>query len=160
MDAYRERLTAPLSWWVAALLFGGICGWIMVVAANPTWGAITAVAAAAAAGALVWTYGGLVIRVGDDGLHVGDAHLPTDAVGIVAALDRVEFRTNLGPEADARAWLRTRPYIDGGVRVMVDDPGDPTPYWLVSSRRPEDVVAALGRTVGHTGTLGNEGNGR
>ena len=29
------------------------------------------------------------------------------------------------------------------VLVVLDDPEDPTPYWLVSSRRPEKVLAAL-----------------
>lgn len=157
MTSYRERLTAPPAWWLAALLFGGICGWIMVVAANPTWGLITAVVATAFAGGLVSVYGGLTVRAGSDGLHVGDAFLPADAIGTVTALDRVSWRTNLGPDADARAWLRTRPYVGTGVRVTVEDAGDPTPYWLVSSRRPEEVVAALGRSVVQTESARNEG---
>lgn len=157
MESSRERLTAPPSWWVAALLFGGICGWIMVVAANPTWGLVTAVVATAAAGALVRAYGGLTIRAGVDGLHVGDAFLPIEAIGEAVALDRVALRASLGPDADARAWLRTRPYIDTGVRVTVDDSSDPTPYWLISARNPEAVVAALGRSVVQTEAARNEG---
>jgi len=157
MQSHRERLTAPPSWWVAALLFGGICGWIMVVAANPTWGLVTAIVSAVAAGALVWTYGGLTIRAAADGLHVGDAFLPMNAIGDVAALDRVALRASLGPDADARAWLRTRPYIDAGIRVTVDDPDDPTPYWLVSARRPDEIVAALGRSVVQTEAAHDEG---
>ena len=31
------------------------------------------------------------------------------------------------------------------VLSMIDDPDDPTPYWLVSSRHPELVLAALKR---------------
>jgi len=157
MQSYRERLTAPLSWWVAALLFGGICGWIMVVAADPTWGLVTTFVSTATGVALVWAYGALTIRAGADGLHVGDAFLPASAVGAVVALDRVAYRANLGPESDARAWLRTRPYIGTGVRVTVDDPDDPAPYWLVSARRPDAVVAALGRAVVQTEGAHNEG---
>lgn len=156
MEPSRERLTAPPAWWVAALIFGGICGWIMVVAANPTWGLVTTIVATAAAGGLVWTYGALTVRAGADGLHVGDAFLPMNAVGEVVALDRVALRANLGPDADARAWLRTRPYIDTGVRVTVDDQSDPTPYWLISARRPEAIVAALGRSVVQNGVAHNE----
>jgi hypothetical protein len=33
------------------------------------------------------------------------------------------------------------------VLVVLDDPDDPTPYWLVSSRHPERVLSAL-RAVG------------
>jgi hypothetical protein len=41
-----------------------------------------------------------------------------------------------------RAWART------AVRVEVLDPADPTPYWLVSTRRPDELAAAIaaGRT--------------
>jgi hypothetical protein len=33
--------------------------------------------------------------------------------------------------------------VPGGVRVDVADDDDPTPYWLVSSRRPAALAAAL-----------------
>jgi hypothetical protein len=29
------------------------------------------------------------------------------------------------------------------VLVVLDDPDDPTPYWLVSTRHPDRVLAAL-----------------
>lgn len=151
MDEYKERLTAPPSWWVIAILFGASCGWIMVVAATPKIGLIAALVAACAAGALVWMYGSLTVRVADDGLHVGGAHLPRQFIAAVTPLDRGQLRRSLGPEADARAWLRTRPYIDGGVRVDVADPDDPVPYWLISTRNPTAVAAALERGVGQTG---------
>jgi hypothetical protein len=48
-----------------------------------------------------------------------------------------------GVDADARAYLVLRGYCGGAVKVEVDDPGDPTPYWLVSSRRPLQLAAAL-----------------
>ena len=30
------------------------------------------------------------------------------------------------------------------VLIVLDDPDDPTPYWLVSTRRPAELLAALG----------------
>ena len=143
---YRERLTAPLSWWVMVAAFGLVWGWIMLVATNRPIAIGAAVLAAVVAGALVWSYGSVVVESGPKGLRVGSAHLPSEHIGDVVALDPRGFRDQLGPHADARAWLRTRPYIDAGVRVDVVDPSDPTPYWLVSSRRPEAVVAALRQT--------------
>ena len=160
MESYRERLTVPLSWWILAAVFGGICGWIMVVATTPSLGIVAAVLGTAAAGALIWSYGSLTVRASARGLDVGSAHLDAAYIGTVTPLDRGAFRASLGPEADARAWLRTRPYVDGGVRVEVKDPNDPAPYWLVSCRRPEAVAAALGRTVHETGTgTGREDHG-
>jgi hypothetical protein len=31
------------------------------------------------------------------------------------------------------------------VLLVLDDPEDPTPYWLVSTRHPDRVLSALGR---------------
>ena len=44
---------------------------------------------------------------------------------------------------DARAWLLVRGWIPGVARITLDDPTDPTPYWLVSTRDPEGLAAAL-----------------
>ncbi len=49
----------------------------------------------------------------------------------------------MGSEADARAYLLVRPYLKRAVRVTVVDPADPTPYWLVGTRHPEALAAAL-----------------
>ena len=35
MTTYRERLTAPLSWYIAALAFALVWGWVFIVAT--TW---------------------------------------------------------------------------------------------------------------------------
>ena len=48
-----------------------------------------------------------------------------------------------GVDADARAFLVTRPYISRAVKVTIEDPADPTPYWLISSRHPRQLTAAL-----------------
>ena len=48
-----------------------------------------------------------------------------------------------GVDADARAFLYTRPYLKRSVRLPVLDPADRTPYWLVSTRHPQRLAAAL-----------------
>lgn len=53
------------------------------------------------------------------------------------ALDQT--RTKL----DARAFLVIRGWVKDVVRVELNDPNDPTPYWLVSSRRAEELAAEL-----------------
>ena len=146
MDTYRERLIAPLSWWLVAVAFGLVCGWLMLVATNQAIAVGTAVVATAVAAGLVWGYGSVVVQADPHGLRVGAAHLPPAHIGAVEALDPRGFRERLGPDADARAWLRTRPYIEAGVRVEVADTTDPAPYWLISSRRPQALAAALGHT--------------
>jgi hypothetical protein len=36
-----------------------------------------------------------------------------------------------------------RPYIKTTVEITLDDPEDPVPYWLVSTRHPQRLAAAL-----------------
>lgn len=145
MKTYRERLSAPLSWWLAALGFAFIWGWLFLVATNWSIAITVAVAVGVAGCALVWRYGSLLITVGPDGLRVGRAFVDAAHIGGATALDRAGYRTRLGTGADARAYLVTRPYLDHGVVVTIDDPADPTPYWLVSSRHPVAFAEALAR---------------
>jgi hypothetical protein len=71
-----------------------------------------------------------------------------DHVGAAAALDAEATRRLAGRDADARAYLLLRPYLSRAVRIDIDDPADPTPYWLVSTRRPDRLAAALGGPTG------------
>ncbi|MEV7396203.1 DUF3093 domain-containing protein [Aeromicrobium sp. NPDC092404] len=146
MTTYRERLTAPVSWWLAALLSGAVWGWIMLVATNWPIAIATTVLVAGAGAFLVWRYGSLLIRVDAAGLTVGRARVESEHLGAVRPLNRSDYRLTLGTGADARAYLVTRPYLDRGVLVPITDDTDPTPYWLVSSRRPDALAAALGHT--------------
>ena len=61
----------------------------------------------------------------------------------VHALDAEETRRVAGPEADARAYLLLRPYLKRAVRVEIADTDDPAPYWLLSSRHPEELARAV-----------------
>ncbi|MCD9197661.1 DUF3093 domain-containing protein [Aeromicrobium wangtongii] len=150
MTTYRERLTAPLSWWFAALGFAVVWGWLFLVATTWIAAIVVTVLLAAAGFYAVWRYGSVLITVGPEGLRVGRAFVEATHVGNVTALDRAAYRTQLGTGANARAHLVTRPYLDHGVLVDIDDPADPTPYWLVSSRHPADLAAAL--SAGGTGS--------
>ena len=66
----------------------------------------------------------------------------------MTALDADGVRRQAGVDADARAFLLLRPYLKRGVRIDITDPADPAPYWLVGSRRPEELVEALTRLTG------------
>jgi hypothetical protein len=89
------------------------------------------------------SYGGAYVVVRDGVLYAGRAHIPLSLLTEPRALDGDEVRMALGVDADARAFLVVRPYIRRGVLVRVADPADPTPYWLVSSRHPDDLARAL-----------------
>lgn len=79
----------------------------------------------------------------DSELRVGPAHIDRKFVGAVSAYSGSHAVNARGPGLDARAWLYLRGWINPVVRVDVTDPADPTPYWLFSTRKPEELVAAL-----------------
>ena len=66
------------------------------------------------------------------------------------ALDAAETRSRSVCEADARAHLVLRPYVSTAVEITLDDPADPVPYWLISTRRPTELAAALDRAASTT----------
>lgn len=140
---YHERLGVPLRWWVQGTMLVASL-WLALVVATPgavAWG-VTAAAMLLLVAALV-SYGGARIIVADGELRAGRAHIETRHLGAVEALDAEQTRRTAGPEADARAYLVLRPYLKRAVRVQIADPDDPTPYWLISSRRPEELAGTL-----------------
>lgn len=140
---FDERLHAPVTWWllVAAL---GVTVWWTLVAAAP-WGmAVGAgVLAAGLGGAGLWRWGSVRISVSDRELRAGRAAIPLHLCADATALEADATRAQRGPQADARAYLLLRPYVPTAVRVDLADPRDPTPYWLLSTRRPEELAAAV-----------------
>ena len=145
MDAasYDERLGVPLRWWVQGVMLVASL-WLALVVALPgsvAW-VCTAIALALLAALLV-AYGSARVNVDAGWFRAGRARIEAVHLGTVAALDAEETRRVAGPEADARAYLLLRPYLKRAVRVEITDPADPAPYWLVCSRRPEELARAI-----------------
>ena len=144
--AFRERLHVPLRWWVLTTAFVATL-WLAFAVSIPypvvLWAATAAMVLAAAA--LLVGYGAAEVAVRDGELRAGRARIPAHLLAEPTVLDADATRLQTGRDADARAYLLLRPYVHRSVRVTVCDPGDPTPYWLVSTRRPERLAAALRR---------------
>jgi len=139
---YRERLVPPLLWWVLGALFALSVFAAVVVAAGSTWALAATAVALVGAGALL-AAGAVVITVSDTELAVGRARLELAYVAGCVPLEADAASRRAGPEADARAYLVLRPYVTTAVEVTLDDPDDPVPYWLVSTRHPRELAAAL-----------------
>ena len=150
---WREKVWP--AWWMALVVGGLGVGFGLVVA--PFGAAAVVVVAVLATGLLA----GLLLAstptlAVDAGTFVaGRARIPVALLGDPEALDAEGMRVARGPGLDARAYLCLRGWVSGGVRVPVLDPADPAPYWLVSSRRPQDLVAALRRAGAAAGATGS-----
>jgi len=140
---YSERLGVPLRWWVQGTMLVATL-WLAVVVALPAVAAwiITAIAMAVLSIGL-WAYGAARITVGAGRFRAGRAHIDVAHVGTATPLDAGQTRRIAGMDADARAYLLLRPYLKRAVKVEITDPADPAPYWLVSTRRPDELAQAL-----------------
>ena len=85
------------------------------------------------------------IEVSDGELRAGRAHIALPFVARATGFRGAEATAERGTRLDTRAWLLLRGWIDPVVRIELSDPDDPTPYWLVSTRRPDELVDALNR---------------
>jgi hypothetical protein len=144
---YHERLWVPLWWWplgfgLAALIAKEVT---MGVPALPYWAAF-AVLFAVAAGTLLWLSRSEVRVTVDDGvaeLRAGRAHLPVTVISRSAQIPASAKSAALGRQLDPAAFVQHRAWVGPLVLAVLDDPDDPTPYWLVSTRHPDRVLSAL-----------------
>ena len=141
MTIYRERLWAsPWVFLATALVIPAAL--LVFLPINQTVGVITA--AVLYAGCVVLLIvASPVIEVTADDFVAGRARLPLEHAGRATPYRLDEATLERGQRLDARAWLLLRGWVSPVVKVELDDPQDPTPYWLVSTRRPERLVEAL-----------------
>ncbi|MFF0742285.1 DUF3093 domain-containing protein [Streptomyces sp. NPDC004111] len=142
MQSYEERLTAPRSWWLIAVLVGIACGLILLpVGPLPMLGGV--IGGIALSAVAVSTYGSVRIRVVAGALVAGDARIPVSALGEAEVLDAEEARAWRTHKADPRAFMLLRAYIPTALRVRITDPSDPTPYAYLSTRHPQALADTL-----------------
>lgn len=141
MTVYRERLWASVWVFIASALV--IPASLLVFLPISTVAGIVVAIVLYAAIAVGLAIGSPVIEVTDTTLVAGRARLPRGFVGPVSAYRGSEATAQRGVELDARAWLLIRGWIAPVVRIEILDPDDPTPYWILSSRHPEALMAAL-----------------
>lgn len=152
--AYSERLLPGPGGWSAAAAFAVILG-VALWPVDDVLSISTAVVALVVLVALAWWTSPVVsVSPGPDGvpvLRAGRATIPTSLLGTATVLDRAAMTRELGPSLDARAYVCLRAWARTGVRVELVDPADPTPYWLVSTRHPAELTAALAASAPATG---------
>jgi hypothetical protein len=143
MRVYHERLRVPPSWWLLGLATAVLLA--TEVVAGWAWPIAVAIYVVLVGGlaAMLLNWGRVSVDVVAGELRAGRARLPLTAVGEVTALDEAQTRSLRGPRGDPAAFMLIRPYVRQAVYVEVTSPEANVPYWLVCTRHPAELAAAI-----------------
>lgn len=139
---YRERLT-PSLWLIVAAMIVAPMSALVFMRDN---GSIALIAGGVVAIAVValMLFTSKVVEVSGGELRIGKAHIPVEFLGEPVVTTGYEARLARGQNLKAHSFTTIRGGIDGIVTVAVVDPADSTPAWVVSSRTPDRLAAAIG----------------
>ena len=138
----RERIRWSFSIWVTVIFLN-------LLIALTLWGVLDtqltlALLAVSLLMTVAWAHSSEYdIVVNDKQLRVGKARIDLRFVGEITALDSHKMKVARGVEIDPSAYLAIRSWIKTGVKVTINDPRDPTPFWLISSKRFRELAAAI-----------------
>ncbi len=144
MGDYRERLHVPLAWWLLTAPSVLIIGATMYAGLPWPWPIIIIGGLAAGCAAVLISFGRGRVEVGEGVVRAGGAALPLTAVSEVVPLDEQQTTRLRGPRADPAAHLYSRPYLKRSVYLSVN-PAAGVPYWLIGTRHPAELAAAVER---------------
>ena len=144
-DRYRERLWVPWWWWVVAAVLTGVVGYeIQLSAHGAAWSVVAYLVVAAICVSIILARSmETVVVTGRAELRAGRGLLPREVIDRGASVPPSAKSAAMGRQLDPAAFLVHRAWIPSMVLLVLDDPDDPTPYWLVSTRHPDRVLAAL-----------------
>lgn len=140
---YQEKLWPNIWMWIIAAGVSG-AGILVFAPISPAAG-FTAAAVLFVIIAVLLVLSTPSIVVTDSTLNVGRATIERKFIGAVEQFRGGEATAERGTRLNGLAYLCIRGWIDPVVKVEIVDPADNTPYWLTSTRRPDELTAALSR---------------
>jgi hypothetical protein len=146
MHRYTEQLRAPIGVW----LLGMFSAFIFATMAWAGFSVLVAIACyvvlCGGTAALLLVWGSARIEVTGGELRAGKTTLPLAVAGQVAPLDEAQTQALRGPRADPAAFMLIRPYLKLAVYIEVTGEHQDRPYWLIGTRRPAELAAAIERS--------------
>lgn len=139
---YREVIHAPL-WLLSIIYFFLLSIVISVWAALGNGSAFVTLLLVTGLLILFYFKSSLAIEVDETELRVGGAHLEHRFIGKIQNLSNEDIRRVRTRDADHRAYLAIRFWVNTGVQLFVSDERDSTPYWLISSKKGAELIKAL-----------------
>lgn len=139
---YREVIHAPL-WLLSIIYFFLLSLVISVWAALGNSPAFVTLVLVTTLLILFYFKSALTIEVDETELRVGCAHIEHRFIGLARNLNNEDIRRVRTRDADPRAYLAIRFWVNTGVQLYVSDKRDATPYWLISSKKGAELIKAL-----------------
>lgn len=143
--SYSERLWP--SPWIWLVVVGMSMAGILILAPISVLAGYIAASALFVLMAVLLIISTPLIEVTGRDLQVGRAHIERTFVGQVGAFRADEATAERGVRLNGLAYMCLRGWIGPVVKIEITDPADRTPYWLTSTRRPEQLAAALAAPV-------------
>ncbi len=84
-----------------------------------------------------------VIKVGNSNLVVGRAEIPRNLLGKIEEIGKDQIFSERGPNLDPAAFRVFQGTVKTAVKIALNDPNDPTPYWIISTRKPAQLAESL-----------------
>ena len=141
---FREVLRPPI--WVLAFIYFLFLSIVLSV-----WAALddraTLVTLVLSTLALIWISISMTSEITFDGevLRIDKANIDLKYLEKATVLDKNAMRLLRTRDADPAAYLAIKFWEPRGLRIDLNDSRDKTPYWLVTSKRGEEIAALLNR---------------
>ncbi|WIM66752.1 DUF3093 domain-containing protein [Corynebacterium breve] len=145
---YRERQWVPWYWWAMAAGLALLIAFQFSLNRNFWWFLIPLlVGLLLMVWVMFWMSKNVLEVVQDpDGsrwLLAGDANLPASVVDRAMVVPESAKQNALGRQLDPAAFVVSRGWVKELALIVLNDPEDPTPYWLLSSKNPGQLLQAF-----------------
>jgi hypothetical protein len=139
---FKEVIRPPF--WLIAFIYFMLFSLVLAIwAAFDNTAAINAFAIAIVVGLVAIYIATTSIIVEDGELRIQRAHIPVKYLGASEVIGKKAFSFERTRGADPAAYFATTFWISEGLKVEVTDTRDKTPYWLISTRKAEELAQAL-----------------
>lgn len=141
---FKEVLRPPI--WVLALIYFLFLSLVIAIwAAFDNTVAWTAFLVATIAIIYIAFAMRSIITIDGKELRIDRAHIEIKYLGKVTILDSPVMRLLRTRDADPAAFLAIKFWAPTGIKIEVIDPRDPTPYWLITSKRGKEIATLFNK---------------
>jgi len=142
---YLERLRTPWWWYPLAILAAVLLGAEFDVVMPQFLVGVPVLVAIVIPVGLVWRLSRGAVRVADGRVTAGGRSIAVAEIDQLYPLRAEELRQLVGRHGDPSAYTFVRPWAPAGVQLVLTPrpAGEREPYWVLSSRHPDRLAAAI-----------------